>query len=185
MEYNIDEITVILDDRLKSKAKEMAGYYDEESRKCGILKTVENGYNLFFIGFLGELAMQKYLGLPYKIKRYIDFGHDFDLNGKKVEVKTSKLKSPLKELKEGYKVFVATNERIKNSDIISFVRVSPSFVYAYLLGWVESDRLNEFPVVKYGNMPTPAHTIFLKYLKPVYLLKSDLLKSDCLLDRWM
>lgn len=160
--------SVGLDDEIRGKARECSDFYLKESRKEMVKSpTMWGERDPFYVGFLGELAARRHFGLPIEIKKYLDYGYDFDLGERKVEVKTSRLHRPLEQpVRDGFKVFVSQEEKLKGSDTILFVKLAPGLNRAHLLGWIWKDELGKFPVIKYDKMASPAYTIYFKYMHP-------------------
>lgn len=166
-------VTTEIDEEMRRYARANADFCLKESQKEMVrTPTMIGGQkDPFYVGFLGEMVARRYFGLPLLVKEYLDYGYDFKLGERRVDVKTSMLHKPLEfPVKEGFRVFVGTNEKLLGSDTLLFVKLE-SDIKAHLLGWIERSELERFPVVKYGEMPVPAYAVYFKYLKPISLLE--------------
>lgn len=158
-------ISIDVDQEIKERARANSDFCIKESEKRGVAPVFLRK-DAFYIGFLGEMAARRHFGLPLVEKEYLDFGWDLDVGGKKVDVKTSVThKSLERPIRDGFRFLVSTAEKLDNVDVILFAKLEPDLSKVHLMGWINRAELNEFPVVKYGKMSTPAHLIFYAYLK--------------------
>ncbi len=175
------EIRVDITEEMRQMADEMASFYMQECDKNGMLNQEYVCHEYFYVGCMGEYAAQRYFNLPIEKKDYIDFSHDFQMNGDNIEVKSNKLKQPLRQVKEGYKVFVNKNNRVYDEKVI-FTKISPQEQYAYLLGWMPGKTImDKCPVIQTRNMPYPARVVWVKYLNHIDTLGDN----GNSLDRWL
>lgn len=162
---------MIVDEEIRRIARANSDFCNRESQK-DMVRTPASG-DSFYIGFLGEMAARRYFGLPLVVKEYLDYGYDFDLGNRKVEVKTSVLHEPLRiPVNDGFRMLIATEEKLKGADTILFAKLEPgNFSKTHLIGWIEANELNRFPVLKYGRMPVPAYAVYFKYIRAPSSLK--------------
>jgi len=160
--------SVELDDELKRKARLNADYCLEQAQKPWAMKpTFWGTEDTFYVGFLGELAVRKYLGIPLTVKRYIDFGYDLKYKTQRIDVKTSLLHEPLKQpISDGFRVFVATTEKLK-CDLILFTKLEPDYSRVHLLGYINREDLDKAPITKVGDMPVSAYCVYFAFIKPI------------------
>lgn len=161
--------SVEIDEEIREKAKACADFCWKESQKIGVTRpTRVPGMDTFYVGFLGELAVRKYFHLPLIVKRYLDYSYDLKLEDNRIDVKTSLLRKPLQQpVKEGFKAFVATEEKLLYVDTILFVKLEPDYSKAHLLGWIGRGDLERFAVTRIGDMWIPAYTIYFRYMSRV------------------
>lgn len=151
---------VEITDGMRDLARGAADFYGAESRKPGKKPTVTWGEDSFFIGFLGELVVRRYLGLPLqKEVGYIDAAHDLEINGAKVDVKTSRLRWPVDQLTSGYMCYVPATQRLEGIDAVVFVRLSPDLRTGHIFGFVPKGDLGKFARIKDHKMAVPAYSI--------------------------
>lgn len=122
-------------------------------------------------GKLGELAFYKFC-LQNKIPvRHVPFRNDYTelcedddfivANGIKVEVKTSTLKQ------NPYVLYNVKQYKEKKDlrFIVVFAAINPEWTRIFLLGWISSLRICDFPIRK--DLQSPAYEIPVSALKPM------------------
>lgn len=137
-----------------------------------------------YIGILGEQLVKKYFDdnkvvYSYDDDFYYDHGDsfDFEIKGKRVDVKTGHLTWPIEDLQPGYRFFIPEHQINKYfCDFYINVQLSQIMDYGYLFGWIPYKHTFRYPIVQTVFMVSPARAIPLVDLKPINELLEEIEK---------